>query len=70
MANGTSATSGALNGLAPSTLSAANNTQSLIDSANKYVQGQNIPAQVAQATQQANETARDVTLPQISQNAR
>jgi hypothetical protein len=69
MSAGTDATSGALSGLAGFNPSAANNTQAITDAANKYVQGQNIPAQVAQATQQANETARDVTLPQISQNA-
>lgn len=69
MANGTSATTGALNGLSSFNPGATNNTQSLIDSANQYVKGQNIPAQVQQAMQQANETARDVTLPQISQNA-
>ncbi|WP_316235068.1 MULTISPECIES: hypothetical protein [unclassified Bradyrhizobium] len=69
MANGTSATSGALTGLQNYNPSASNNVDAITAAANKYVQGQNIPAQVAQATQQANETARDVTLPQISQNA-
>jgi hypothetical protein len=69
MANGTSATTGALNGLSSFNPGDTNNTQSLIDSANQYVKGQNIPAQVQQAMQQATETARDVTLPQISQNA-
>jgi hypothetical protein len=49
--------------------SATNNTQSQIDAANQYVQGQNIPAQVANAMQQANETARDVTLPGIESAA-
>jgi hypothetical protein len=69
MANGTNATSGALSGLSTYNPSATNNPQALTDAAQKYVEGQNIPAQVAQATQSANEMARDVTLPQISQNA-
>lgn len=67
--NGTNATAGALTGLGNYNPSASNNPQSLVDAANSYVAGQNIPAQVAQATQQANEQARDVTLPQIEQNA-
>lgn len=66
---GTNAATGALTGLANYNPSATNNTSSLIDAANKYVAGQNIPAQVAQATQQANEQARDVTMPGIEQNA-
>jgi hypothetical protein len=46
-----------------------NNPSSLIDTANQYVAGQNIPAQVKAAMQGATETARDVTLPGINQNA-
>lgn len=46
-----------------------NNPSSLIDTANQYVAGQNIPAQVKAAMQGATETARDVTMPGIEQNA-
>ena len=46
-----------------------NNPSSLIDTANQYVAGQNIPGQVKAAMQGATETARDVQLPQIAQNA-
>lgn len=48
---------------------ATNNTQSLIDAAKQYASGQNIQAQTDAAMQQAKETARDVTLPGIEQNA-
>jgi hypothetical protein len=67
--NGTSATGAALAGLNGYNPSATNNPQSLVDAANQYVSGQNIPAQVAQAMQQANETARDVTIPGITMAA-
>jgi hypothetical protein len=46
-----------------------NNPQSLIDAANSYASGQNIPAQVKQAMQQATEQARDVTMPGIEMAA-
>jgi hypothetical protein len=46
-----------------------NNPTSLIDQANQYVAGQNIPAQVKSAMQGATETARDVTMPGIAQGA-
>ncbi|MFI4971097.1 MAG: hypothetical protein ACHP7H_00340 [Hyphomicrobiales bacterium] len=66
---GSAATTGALSGLSSYDPTQLNNTGSLVDQANAYVNGQNIPAQVAQAMQSADETARDVTMPQIDQNA-
>lgn len=66
---GTNATEGALSGLGAYDPTKTNNTGSLVDAANQYVAGQNIPAQVRQAMQLGTETARDVTLPQIEQNA-
>lgn len=66
---GSAATAGALSGLNSYDPTKLNNTGSLVDQANAYVNGQNIPAQVAQAMQTANETARDVTMPGIEQNA-
>lgn len=66
---GAGATTGALSGLASYDPTTQNNTGSLVDAANQYVAGQNIPAQVAQATQQARENARDVVMPGIEQNA-
>jgi hypothetical protein len=67
--NGANASSAALSkllGYDPTTL---NNPHTLIDQANQYVAGQNIPAQVRAAMQGGMETARDVTLPGIAQNA-
>jgi hypothetical protein len=46
-----------------------NNPSALISQAQQYVDGQNIPAQVKAAMQGATETARDVTMPGIAQNA-
>jgi hypothetical protein len=66
---GTAATTGALSGLSAFDPTKANNTQSLIDSANKYVAGQDIDGQVRDAMHTATETARDVTMPGIEQNA-
>lgn len=66
---GTAATTGALSGLGAYDPTKLNNTQSLIDSANKYVAGQNIDGQVNNAMLNATQTARDVTLPGIEQNA-
>lgn len=66
---GANATTGALSGLAGYDPTTQNNTGSLIDAAKQYVSGQNIPAQVEQATQQARENARDVVMPGIEQNA-
>lgn len=60
---------GALTGLQSFNPSASNNPQSMIDAANAYASGQNIPAQVKQAMQQATEQARDVTMPGIEQAA-
>lgn len=66
---GADATSGALSGLSAYDPTKLNNTQSLIDSANQYVAGQDIDSQVNNAMLNARQTARDVTLPGIEQNA-
>jgi hypothetical protein len=66
---GTAGVTGALSGLSNFNAGNTNNTQSQVDAANKYVAGQNIPAQVAAAMQGATEQARDVTMPGIEQNA-
>lgn len=66
---GTTGVSGALTGLSTYNPATQNNTGSLVDAANQYVKGQNIPAQVAAAMQGATEQARDVTMPGIEQNA-
>jgi hypothetical protein len=60
---------GALSGLSNYNPSSTNSVQNTVDAANKYVAGQNIPAQVAAAMQGATEQARDVTMPGIEQNA-
>ena len=67
--SGANASSAALTQLLGYDPTKLNNSQSLIDQANSYVAGQNIPAQVKSAMQNATETARDVTLPGIGQNA-
>lgn len=66
---GTNATTGALTGLSNYDPTALNNTSSLENAANSYVQGQNIPAEVANAMQTATQTANQVTLPGIEQGA-
>lgn len=66
---GTNATTGALSGLGQYDPTKLNNTDAITASANKYVDGQNIDAQVNNAMLNARQTARDVTLPQIEQNA-
>lgn len=66
---GTAGVTGALSGLSNFDASNTNNQNTVTDAANKYVAGQNIPAQVAAAMQGATETARDVTMPGIEQNA-
>lgn len=60
---------GALTGLAGYDPTTQNNTGSLIDSANRYVAGQNIDGQVNDAMLSARQQARDVTMPGIEQNA-
>jgi hypothetical protein len=66
---GTSAATGALSGLTNFDPSATNNPAALIDAANKYASGQDINGQVNNAMLNARQTARDVTLPGIEQNA-
>jgi len=66
---GVSGTTGALSGFQNFDPNAANNAGSLIADANKYVAGQDIDAQVNNAMLNARQTARDVTMPGISQNA-
>jgi len=66
---GTNATTGALSGLGSYDPTKLNNTGSLVDQANAYVNGQNIDAQVANAMLPAEQQARDVTMPGIEQGA-
>lgn len=66
---GTSGLQGALSGLNGYDASASNNPDTLVAAANKYVAGQDIDAQVRNAMLNATQTARDVTLPGIEQNA-
>jgi hypothetical protein len=68
-ATGQSGINSAITGLQSFNPSASNNPQAMIDAANQYAAGQNIPAQVAQAMQTATQTARDVTMPGIEQAA-
>jgi hypothetical protein len=67
--SGTSGVTGALTGLSTYNPAASNNTQSQVDAANQYVAGQNIPAQVQAAMLGATQTANQVTMPGIEQNA-
>lgn len=66
---GTNATQGALSGLSNYDPTKLNNTGSIIDAANQYASGQDINSQVNNAMLNARQTARDLTLPQIEQNA-
>jgi hypothetical protein len=66
---GVGGVTGALSGFAGFDPSASNNPDALIAAATKYAGGQDIPAMVKAAMQGATETARDVTLPGISQGA-
>jgi hypothetical protein len=66
---GTGGVGGALNGLQGYDPTKLNNTGSLVDAANRYVSGQNIDGQVNDAMLNARQTARDVTMPGIEQNA-
>ena len=66
---GVSGAQGALSGFSAYDPNQSNNPDSLVASANKYVAGQDIDAQVRNAQLQATQTARDLTLPQINQNA-
>lgn len=66
---GTAATTGALTGLGDYDPTKLNNTQSISDAATQYANNQNIGAQTAAATNQAEEQARDVTMPGIEQGA-
>lgn len=66
---GTNATTGALSGLAGFDPTKLNNPEALIGAANQYVAGQDIDGQVNNAMLNARQTARDVTLPGIEQNA-
>jgi hypothetical protein len=66
---GTAGTTGALSGLSNYDASAGNNANTVTNAAQQYVAGQDIPAQVKAAMQGATETARDVTMPGIEQNA-
>jgi len=67
--SGSNASAAALTKLLGYDPTVQNNPSTLISQAQQYVAGQNIPDQVKAAMQGATETARDVTLPQIQQNA-
>ena len=66
---GSSATQGALSGYNSFDPTANLSNPSVLNTAQAYMSGQNIPAQVRQAMQQGVETARDTTLPGIEQSA-
>lgn len=66
---GASGVTGALSSLSGYDPSSSNNPNTLVDAANKYVSGQNIDGQVNDAMLNARQTARDVTMPGIEQNA-
>ena len=66
---GAGASSAALTKLLGYDPTAQNNPSALISQANQFVAGQNIPDQVKASMLNATQTARDVTLPQIEQNA-
>jgi hypothetical protein len=66
---GADAAGGALDRLGAFNPSSTNNMDAITSGANKFVQGVDIPGQVKQAMQGAVETARDVTNPQIDNNA-
>jgi hypothetical protein len=66
---GVSGTQGALSGLQAFDPSAANNSNTLIDNAQKYASGFNPDAEVAQAMLPAMQQARDVINPGIDANA-
>ena len=68
-ADGTSGVGGALSGLSNFNAAGATNPGAINSAAQQYVQGQNIPAQVAAAMQGATQQAQDVTMPGIEQNA-
>ena len=67
--SGSNASSAALSRMLGYDPTAQNNPAALISQANQYVAGQNIPAQVQAAMQNATQTARDVTMPGIAQGA-
>lgn len=69
MSAGTAGVGGALSGLSGYDAGSTNNTDTQIASANKYVAGQDIDAQVRNAMLNATQTARDVTMPGIEQRA-
>jgi hypothetical protein len=67
--NGTNASAGALTGLQNFNPSTATSAPSLINTATQYMHGQNIPAEVQAAMLSGEQTARNVTLPGVVQNA-
>lgn len=66
---GTAGVQGALANLSGFDPTKNNGVDSTLAAANKYVAGQDIDAQVRNAMLQATQTARDVTMPGITQNA-
>lgn len=69
MTGGANATGNALTSLGAFNPASTNNMNANIIGANNYVQGANIPAQVAQAMVAANQEAKNVTLPGINASA-
>lgn len=67
--SGAGGAAGALSGLSGFNANTGNNPDSLVAAANKYVSGQDIDSQVNNAMLNAKQTARDVTMPGIEQNA-
>lgn len=66
---GTAGATGALSGLAAFDPTKLNSASGIVDAANSYVNGQDINSQVNNAMLNATQTARDVTMPGIEQNA-
>ena len=66
---GTNGVAGALSGLSNFNAGNATAPGTISSAAQQYVNGQNIPAQVANAMLPAEQQARDVTMPGIEQNA-
>lgn len=66
---GVAGATGALNTLDAWNPNATNNANTVLGTAQQYVNGLNIPGQVQAAMQSANEEARDVTLPGMESNA-
>lgn len=69
LSSGTAATNSAINGMTSYNPSATNNTQSVVNAATQYANGQNIQGQVNNSMLMANQEANQVTLPGMEQSA-